>query len=154
MPDSARIWIYQADRKLSEADTEHLQNKGKAFCEQWAAHGAPLKSSFRLFHQQFLVFAVDESYNMASGCSIDASSGFVKQLEQELNLNFFDRSKVAFIHNDDIVLEPLTSLKSKVADGAIAENTITFNNLISVKGDLESSWMVPAGSTWLSRYFN
>ena len=154
MPDNARVWIYQADKKLTDTDKIHIKDHGKSFCEAWAAHGAPLKCSFKIFHDQFLIITVDESYNMASGCSIDASVHFVKQLENDLQISFFDRSKVAFVLNDEVFLEPLSKLKSKVEEGAIQADTITFNNLVSVKGELDKTWMVPAKSTWLGRYFN
>lgn len=154
MPDNARLWIFQADRKLTDTETAHIEKQGTSFCEGWAAHGAPLKCSFKIFHLQFLIISVDESYNMASGCSIDASVGFVKKMEQDLGISFFDRSKIAFILHDEVYLESLSNLKSQVEAGAIEENTITFNNLISVKSDLESAWMVPAKSTWLGKYFN
>ncbi|ELR72934.1 hypothetical protein C900_00895 [Fulvivirga imtechensis AK7] len=154
MPDNARVWIYQSDKKLTDADKSHIEGLGRSFCEGWAAHGAPLKCSFRIFHDQFLIITVDESHNMASGCSIDASVHFVKQLESDLQINFFDRTKVAFVLNEEVFLEPLSQLKSKVDEGTIQEDTLTFNNLVSVKGELASAWMVPAKSTWLGRYFN
>lgn len=154
MPDDARVWIYQADRKLANAEVESIDNAGTKFFEDWAAHGAPLKSSFKIFHNQFLVICADENFNKASGCSIDSSVGFVKQIEQQFNINFFDRTKVAFIFNEEVYLESLSNLKTSVAEGKIRESTPTFNNLVSNKRELDSAWVVPAKSTWLGRYFN
>ncbi|UII34161.1 hypothetical protein LVD17_10095 [Fulvivirga ulvae] len=154
MPDHARVWIYQADRKLANTEVEAVNTTGEKFFEDWAAHGAPLKSSFKIFHNQFLVISVDENFNKASGCSIDSSVGFVRQIEQQHNINFFDRTKVAFIFNEEVYLESLSNLKASVAEGKIDESTLTFNNLVSSKSELESSWVVPAKSTWLGRYFN
>lgn len=154
MPGTARVWIYQADRKFTVAEEEKVQEVAQTFIESWAAHGAPLKSSFKIFHHQFLVITVDEDYNQASGCSIDSSVAFVKQIEQLLGINFFDRTKIAFIHNDEIYLESLSNLKSQVAAGRISESTLTFNNLITSKRELDSAWVVPAKSTWMNKYFN
>lgn len=154
IPDDARIWIYQADRKLTDTEEQQIVNAGQIFFKDWAAHGAPLKSSFKVFHNQFLVISADESFNKASGCSIDSSVAFVKQLEQQLGINFFDRTKIAFIFNDEVFIETLNNLKTSVADGKITESTLTFNNLVSSKGEFESSWIVPAKSTWLNKYFN
>lgn len=154
MPGDSRIWIYQADRKLTEQEQAELTEAGNAFFEQWAAHGAPLKSSFRLFHDQFLVVTADEGYNMTSGCSIDSSVAFVKQLENRYQISFFDRTKIAFIFNEEVFVESLNNLKSSVNSGKITEDTLTFNNLISSKQELDTAWVVPAHTTWLGRYFN
>lgn len=169
--DQARIWIYQAGRKLSEEEESLVAQKSASFLEQWAAHSKPLTGSVKIFHQQFLVIAVDEQFNAVSGCSIDASVEFVRQLEQELMTSFFDRNKIAFVNtdkppdtggqkdsmkyvsNEAIFLEPLTKIKQLVLEGKIKENTLTFNNLVSHKKDLEKNWIVPAKDSWLSRYF-
>ncbi|MBL6447512.1 hypothetical protein JMN32_14435 [Fulvivirga sp. 29W222] len=154
MPDDARVWIYQANRKLANTEVVSVNDAGVNFFEEWAAHGAPLKSSFKIFHNQFLVISADENFNKASGCSIDSSVGFVKQIEQQLGINFFDRTKIAFIFNEEVYLESLSNLKTSVAEGKIDESTLTFNNLVSNKSELETSWIVPAKSTWLGRYFS
>lgn len=152
--DNARLWIYQADRKLFTSDLKMIEDKLSIFTDQWAAHGKQLESAFKIFHDQFLVIAVNESYNLASGCSIDASVHLVKELEEELQINFFDRTKIAFVLNDEVYLESLSNLKSKVEQGEITEDTLTFNNLISSKKDLEKTWLIPAKETWMSRYFD
>lgn len=162
--DQAKVWVYQANRKLNAEEINIIENKAKEFLENWAAHGKALSGSAKTFHNQFLLIAVDEQLNEASGCSIDASVAFVHHLEQFLDVSFFDRSKVAFVDqeqlagpedlNDEaIFIESLTDIKQKVAEGKIRENTLIFNNLISSKKDLDLNWIIPANESWLSRYF-
>ncbi len=156
MPAQARVWIYQADRSLSPEDMATLQAKSKAFLEQWAAHQQALKASSAVFYERFLVIALDESFNAASGCSIDASVHFVKSLEQQLHLNFFDRTKVAFFNQEDktVFTEDLKNLKQKIAEGIIRADTLVFNPLINDLGTLQKEWQKPAQSSWLARYFS
>lgn len=158
MPGHARVWIYQANRPLSQAEVDYTLQIGQVFMSRWAAHGKDLKSSVKMFHHQFLVIAVDETYNQASGCSIDASVALVKELEQKFSttehpFSFFDRSKVAFVYHDQIFLESTKSLKERIAEGNIKPETLTFNNLVSSKEQFEKEWMVPAKNSWLARYF-
>ncbi|UII28355.1 hypothetical protein LVD15_07970 [Fulvivirga maritima] len=153
LSENARVWIYQADKELSSEETEAVENKAKAFCEEWAAHGAPMKCSAKIFHNRFLVLAADEDYTKASGCSIDSSVHMVQELEQQFGISLFDRTKVAFLLNDEIYVESLNKLKESVQEGVIGKETITFNNTVSNKKELESAWKVPAESTWMSRYF-
>ena len=153
LSSNARVWVYQADRPLSEIEVSLIEKTAPAFLDAWATHGKPLKASFRLFHKQFLVIGVDEGHQAASGCSIDSSVAFVQALEQELDVSFMDRGKVAFVSEDKIFLEPIPQLKSSIASGRITEETRTFNNLVSNKQELEEKWLLPAKETWLKRYF-
>ncbi len=154
MPDHSRVWIYQADRKLNSSEVELLTKNTAKFLEQWAAHGAALKASYALLHDQFLVLSVDEGFNMASGCSIDSSVHFVQSQEQAFGINFFDRTKVAFVRNGDVFLESVQNLKSKVNSGLISSEIMTFDNLVANKKEFDERWCVPAKNTWLARYFN
>ena len=150
-PDS-RVWIFQADRKFSAQDktiiTEHL----KLFTDGWAAHGQQLKASFDLRYDQFLIIAVDEGHNNASGCSIDASVRVIKEIEKVISINFLNRNRVAFLKDSSVELVLLKDLKEEYQKGKWNESTSTFNNVVTAKSQLEREWIVPAGTTWLKRY--
>ncbi|WP_017730167.1 hypothetical protein [Nafulsella turpanensis] len=150
----ARVWVYQASRPLTETEQALIEKTAPDFLESWATHGKPLKASYKLFHDQFLVIGVDENHQQASGCSIDSSVAFVQALEKELGLSFMDRGKVAFVLEDKIYMEPLPSLKRSIEAGKITADTQTFNNLVSNKQELEEKWLQPAKETWLKRYFS
>ena len=153
MASTSRVWIYQSDQKLSDSDQKLIAEKSHSFLQDWAAHGQSLKSSYRLMHDKFLVISVDESYNQASGCSIDASVALIKNLEHELNLSFFDRTQVCFLIDDEIIEIPMNAVKGEIEKGNINENTITFNNLVADKKGFEGEWKIPVKNSWLKRYF-
>ncbi len=158
MPARARLWIYQATRPLSAAEVTYTMQLGQKFASSWAAHGKPLQASVKVFHQRFLVIAVDEDYNQASGCSIDASVALVKELEEKFatareRFSFFDRTKVAFLHQDEVFVASTAQLKQQVSEGKIKPDTLTFNNLVSNKAQFEKEWVVPVRDSWISRYF-
>lgn len=153
LPASARVWIYQANSTLNDDDMQAIEEIAQPFFDQWAAHGAALKSSFKIFHNKFLVIAVDESHNAASGCSIDASVALVRELAQKLHVDFFDRTNVCFFVNDEIFESPMTGIKELVSNGSITESTLTFNNLVPTVGELNDNWLIPAKESWLKRYF-
>lgn len=153
MPATARVWIYQSNTKLDSDLIKMIELQGQAFCENWEAHGQPLKSTFKVFHDQFLVISVDESYNMASGCSIDKSVELVRNLESRLGVSFFDRTNIAFLKEDEVFLKPMYTLKKEISAGAIDRDTVTFNNLVQNIGEMKEKWQVPVGDSWLNRYF-
>lgn len=153
LPKSARVWIYQSNRELTLAETNSIKEELITFCESWSAHGAGLKSSFQLLYNRFIVIAVDEGHNLATGCSIDSSVNQIKYFENKYGLNFMDRTQVAFLIDNQVNTESLSVIKNKVSEGIISSETKTFNNLVETIGDFDQGWRVPASKSWLKRYF-
>jgi len=153
LPENARLWVYQANRKLSEEEQLDLQAEINNFIKVWTAHGQDLGSASKIIHDQFLVIGVDEDINQASGCSIDASVHFIQEMEKKFSLSFTDRSKVAFLNRNGVFLEEFTKVRDLVDSGVIGENTITFNNTVSSKGDFDRNWKVEVKNSWLKKYF-
>lgn len=154
MPDHARVWIYQADRTLSDAEKAEMEQHLKTFVDQWTVHSKDLKASAKVFPDRFVVISVDENHNMASGCSIDASVRFVQELEKHYNLSLFVRTDVAYLDGNVVKVAPAKSLKQQVTDGVITAETTVFNNLVTNINELNTKWQTPAKDTWLARYFN
>jgi hypothetical protein len=152
LPNHTRVWIYQADRKMTANEEAEVSSSMKSFCEQWAAHGQPLQTSFKIEHNQFLIVAVDEGFNNASGCSIDGSVRMLKGFQTELNLNFLDPSKIAFCVDAEINLFPRTELKALFASGKLNNSTLTFNNLVATKADFENQWKIAVEKSWMVKY--
>lgn len=153
LPKSARVWIYQSSRDLNDVEVESISKELTTFCDGWSAHGAGLKSSFQILYNRFIIIAVDEGYNMATGCSIDSSVNQVKFLENKYGLNFMDRTQVAFMVDNELYVESLSAIKEKVSEGVISAGTKTFNNLVETVGDFDAGWMITASNSWLKRYF-
>lgn len=153
LPKSARVWIYQSSRDLTDSEIGSITEELTSFCNGWVAHGAGLRSSFQVLYNRFIVIAVDEGYNMATGCSIDSSVNQIKFFENKYGLNFMDRTQVAFLIDNELYIESLSAIKSKVNEGVISSDTKTFNNLVETVGDFDAEWMIPASNSWLKRYF-
>jgi hypothetical protein len=153
LPSAARVWIYQANTSLEQPTQKYILERTKAFIDSWDSHGRSLKGSAAIYYNYFLVMAVDETYAGVSGCSIDKSVHFLKELSQESGIDFFDRSRQAFIQNGDIVVENFRDLKTHINAGMIKKDTLTFDNTVTTLEEFYSSWQVPAGESWLAKYF-
>ena len=46
LPDDSRIWIYQANRTLTEDEVSEIETKLSKFIQEWTAHGANLNAGF------------------------------------------------------------------------------------------------------------
>jgi hypothetical protein len=153
LPDTARVWVYQADRKLFEGEQELVHQKMIRFCENWNTHGHVMPTSFVLLHGQILVLAVDESSLGASGCSIDSSVRMLRELESLLAVNLTDQGKVSLRRaTGELQVFPALGVKSKVQSGEITLDQEVVNPLIRSKADLHQLWQ-PVGSSWLNKYF-
>ena len=153
MPDHSRVWIYQADRPLTDSECSKIEMLAAQFVEEWAAHGNSLKSSSAIFHRQFLVLTVDEDHAQASGCSIDSAFKFVRYLENEFDVALTDRAKVALAENNSVHTVNLGDVKSLVEANKLTSDTLVFNNLVTHIGQFREEWITPAGNTWLKKYF-
>ncbi|MEO1651915.1 MAG: ABC transporter ATPase [Bacteroidota bacterium] len=153
IPPTARLWVYQADRNLEKSEIENIKEDLKLFITQWTAHQQTLKASAEVFYQRFIILSVDESLNAASGCSIDASVHFLKQLEQKYELNLFDRSQILYLEEDTLRTSSLKDLKQAIAEGKITQDTYIFNNSVSDREGFDKNWKQKAEASWMARYF-
>jgi hypothetical protein len=153
LPADARVWVYQCSRALQPAEAAEAEALAQQFLSGWQAHGTPLRASAKIAFGRFLVLGADQAYHAPSGCSIDASVAFVKQLELRFNASFFERTQIPFRLPGGIETVPLSGMKAAVASGKIGPDTPTFNPQVGEKADLETRWEVPAANTWLSKYF-
>lgn len=149
---TSRIWIYQANRSLTALEEIDLSSALSDFCDEWRTHGQPLRASFVIAHQQFVVLAADEDYQLPSGCSIDSSVRALKEWQIRNNVDFFDRSQIALKTSDGLLTRTLTAIKEQMANGEVTETTVTFDNLVPSKGDWQTRWEIPLEKSWLARY--
>ena len=152
LPPSSRIWVFQANRPFTAEELRIVDTRLRTFTEEWMVHGSPFDTSYCIKFNQFIVLAADETGQSASGCSIDSSVRVLKELEQVLGVDLFDRNQVAFLIDERVQLVPLGELKQKFQDGILSEDTLSFNNLVATRKDLDERWLVSAGRTWLKRY--
>ncbi|MGM0946958.1 MAG: hypothetical protein ACQEW9_17405 [Bacteroidota bacterium] len=153
MPESSRVWVYQAEREFTSSEKQWIDQQLKLFCERWNVHGNPLPTSYTIIDQQVLVLAVDESGPGASGCSIDSSVRTLKDLEARLQVNLTDSGKVSFKSAaGKIQVTQALGIKSKIQSGEIQPDTLVINPQIQAKSDLQQVW-VSAEKSWLNKYF-
>lgn len=104
LPAHSRVWLYLADRKLDATEANYVTEQMHQFLSNWAAHNKKLTCDGTLLFNQYLILAVNEDIESASGCSIDSSVRFVKSLGAELNVDFFNRIKVMVLENDEPII--------------------------------------------------
>lgn len=153
LPDSARAWVYQANRQLTDGDVKTIEEALQPALSQWAAHGQPLLASALVIEHRFVVVGVDEGYNLPSGCSIDSSVRTLQTIGGQVGIDFFDRSAAIMSADGSVMSYALSTIKAAVTDGLIVPDTTVFNTLVKTKSEFLSGWHIRAADSWLKRYF-
>ena len=153
LPEHSRVWIYQANRSFSDEELIEIKQKLDTFITNWTAHGSDLNAGYDIRYKRFIILAVDQTSQSATGCSIDASVRFIQQLEQDYNVDLMDKMNVSYKQGQFVAHKTLLDFKKMVKDKAVSKNTIVFNNLVTNIGELNENWEVPAEQSWHSRFF-
>ncbi len=148
LPSTSRVWIYQSNRILTDAEVSKANELIQGFLPQWKSHGKDLAASIETLHNLFIVVTADEGVEAPSGCSIDSSVKLVKEIGVALNVDFFDRLVISYLQNDKIELSKMFHFQEKLKSGELSADTIVFNNLVENKAKFESAWMVPVKESW------
>ena len=151
--EESRIWIYQSNRALSPVEVIEIEAKIKDFLISWTAHGSDLQASFLIKYNRFIVISLNESFNIATGCSIDSSVRFIQELEKLYDVSLLDKMNVSYRHGEFIAYKPLIEFKKMIKNRSISKKTIVFNNLINSKSEFLNNWEVPIEESWHNRFF-
>ena len=154
LPETSRVWIYQCNRSLTEIEISEISNKLDTFIENWTAHGSDLMAGYDIKYKRFITLGLNQSLNVATGCSIDASVHFIQQLEKEYSIDLMDKMNVSYKQGEFIAYKSLSDFKKMAKDKAVSKKTIVFNNLVANKAEYLENWEVPASESWHSRFLN
>lgn len=149
----SKVWIYQSNRAFTNEEVAAIELKINDFASQWKAHGHQLRAKAEVLHNYFLVFTIDEASAGVTGCSIDASVRVVKELEQEYNVDLFNRFNMAYLVESKVVVASKEDFETLINIKSVGPSTIVFNNMVQTLGDFETKWQVPFEQSWHKQVF-
>lgn len=154
LPEESKIWIYQANRSFSETELEEIKDKLNTFITNWTAHGSDLQAGYEIRYKRFIILAINQEAQAATGCSIDASVHFIQQLEKEYQVDLMDKMNVSYKQGEYVAYKTLTDFRIMAKQKAVSKNTIVFNNLVTNIAEFNENWEVPASESWHNRFIN
>ena len=136
---------------MSAAQTKELRGIMDEFVGGWKAHGAQLAAAYRIIADQFLIIAVDESQQQATGCSIDKSVHLLQEFGAKHHLDFFNRMLVHVMENGAFASYSTSELKTAIAEGNIGPKTQIMNTTAAT---LQESGMgtFDLADSWAAKY--
>jgi len=151
-PDHAKAWVYQSNRVLDEDEVNYLKVQLDDFTSSWESHGSLLKGTFEIFNNLFVIFFVDEEGDTMCGRAQDASVKLMKQVSEELEVEFLDRMAQSYKIGEEVKVVNMNDFPKLLADKEIDKNTIVFNNMVTTKIDFDNNWEVPLKDSWHQQF--
>lgn len=148
----SKVWIYQSSRPFSESEIKMLNEKLQAFAAQWTAHNQQLHAGAKVLEDRFILLMVDETNSEASGCSIDKSVHFMKELEKQMHISLFDRMLVNYRLGDSLQTTNLENLVALYNSGSVNGDTEVYNPLVQTKKELDESFVMPLNYSWVKQF--
>lgn len=154
LPDNfspeSKVWVYQSSRLFTLHEALEIESLLNKFSSEWRSHGEEVYAYCNLFFGRFVILMADETHATVSGCSTDASVRFIKELGHKFNVDFFNRTNLAFVINNKIQILPMNQLHYALDNYFINPDTLYFNNLVPTKKELENNWIVPVKNSWIA----
>ncbi len=151
LPPESKVWIYTANRKLSDAEQKEATDVVHAFVMNWDSHGEPVSGWGGLKYGSVLVLMADTTLHGPSGCSIDSSVAMVRSLETKLGVSFFDRMQCCIADEQEPRVLAANQLSGLLTSGEISVDTPVVNAMVYTKKDFEERFVQSLNSSYWMR---
>ena len=146
IPKESRIWIYAAEQKLTNEQQNYILKFISDHLKNWESHKVPLIAGVKILENHFIIIALDETKNGASGCSIDTLQNQIQNLEKNLSISLLNRMNIFCRIDDEIECIPTL----KLAENA-NQDTLFYDLTIQKKSELYS-YLKPINESWCANY--
>ena len=146
LPDSSRIWMYASEEVLTSKQQDFILDYISEHLRTWNAHKLDLTAGVTIFKNYFIVVALDESMNKASGCSIDTLQKCIQDIERNLSISLMNRLNVYCKIDGKIECIPSFNLKDNVDS-----DTLFYDLTVQKKEDL-NTYLKPISEGWCARF--
>lgn len=139
----SRVWVYQSSRAFNAQEVKEITALIEQFVSQWNSHKIEVVGGGALLHNLFVVLAADEEQVGVSGCSIDSTVRFVREIGAKYGVDFFDRWNIAYEQNDEVKGCTFAEFESLLSAGVVTQRTTVFNPLVKTIYELQNRFRVP-----------
>ena len=154
LPPESRVWIYTADRILTEEEVQLAKNTVQRFVMDWQSHGDPVNGWGDVLHKSVIVLMADETMHGPSGCSIDSSVAMLRTIEKALNIQLFNRMIACVFQDEQPQLLTLSALANAYSHNEVDDNTKIVNSMAHNKANYESDFIQPLGKSFWMKLVN
>ncbi len=152
LSDNCPLWIYTANRDISQDDQEVLLEQFRSFSLQWRSHGREVQSAVSIVANRFLVLAADVLEGDISGCGIDASVRQISKLAETRGIDWISSMHIAFLDRDEVRVVDRMEFKILCEKGDISSKTNVYDASINRVGQWRSGeFLKNVSDSWHAR---
>ncbi|MBL7776727.1 MAG: hypothetical protein JNK66_00375 [Chitinophagales bacterium] len=142
LSSQSRVWVYQSSRAFNAQEATEIAAMLQQFVAQWNSHKIDVVGGGELLHNLFVVLAADESQVGVSGCSIDSTVRFVRELGAKFGVDFFNRWNMAYEQNNEVKCCSYTEFDALLNAGVVSPSTTVFNPLVKTIEELQTQFRI------------
>jgi hypothetical protein len=153
-PDSARAWLYAADRNLLPHEQQAVLQHLEKTVTHWKSHGTVIPAAARFLDDATLVVVADFTGAELSGCSIDRMVSAVRDAGEPLGVNLVDNLGVHYWGEQGFAFASRKAFADMVAEGVTTPETFVLDLTLMTLGEVRNGkWKRPMKETWHRRAF-
>ena len=144
----ARCWVYITEKPIVKKK-KLVKSFLKNLCQEWTSHGEDVISSFQLYKENFIIlFAEDE----ISGCSIDSSSGLLRENLNQLKIDIQPNSKIGIFIEENIEFKDRSALIKLINNKELRLDNKMVNTTVKNKEEFDKNWILDINKSWLINF--
>lgn len=146
--EDSRLWLFQSPRILSPSEIKTIEEALGTFLLGWKTHGSQMTAVGGVVERVFIAVVADEQQMAASGCSIDSMTRLIQEIGKRLELDFFNRMLVWWVHDGEIVVDKMHDFWAKRKAGVVNGDTLVYDTTVNTMKGLRNHFLVPFDSSW------
>jgi len=151
LENNAKVFLYPSSNKFYPEVLEEVTSKVEAFTTAWCEKNE-IDAGFTIKYQRFIIIAINQSKPITTSI-IDELVTFIFKLQLDYDIELLDKLNVCFKQGEYVQYKDIKEFKKLIKNKSVNTNTVVFDNLINIKGELESDWEIPAEDSWYGRMF-
>lgn len=118
---NCRVWVFIGDRTLDATEIQWANEQLSSFTATWQTHGKAMNATGFVFEKHALVIVANEEGIQASGCSMDKINHLVREMGNELSIDFFDRMNTLVKEKDQWLLSKFDPSETRPTISALTQ---------------------------------
>ena len=131
----SKIWIYISKEKIDDITQNNISSLFNDFHKDWKSHGKRVNGQLKFIKENLLVIGADYFPNGMCGRAVDAQVRFINQINEEFNLDLLNRTNIAFVKQNSIVVHNYNNLNTLIKEGSVKKSTIYCNTFSTKNSD-------------------
>ena len=147
--DNYRCWIYQTHQKISSFEKKIICKKLEAFCKKWNSHNLPVKSSFAIKFDYYIILFADSEQTNISGCAIDEKRQTIEKIGKELKIEISTYVKTGVFLDNKLIFLSKKEILDKIRKSEIDSESKIINVTVKNKKEYKEKWVLKIKESWM-----